>query len=626
MRKAFLLFGIAALAGILGGCGGGGSSAPVITTTTRVLAGFVYAKGNALGAGPEVVVTSSANPPTGYFAPSSGFVTLDVANGTLTRSPDSEPFDMSISNAIVVTAKAAPSSSVGVTGSNIILNGNAKTLTSYSVDLGPIGDTGTVETIPSPAAPSYTPGAPVAIQYTINGSAPASPKELFVAGAPAGNGGSRALSIIALDSNGVINPAATFTVTSTTIGVTITGTGASRTLAPNTAGNSAPEGDTTITVQLDSANVTGSFLANFTYGNVGLITVTPGASSLLWNTAGVAATTSVDVLVTNTFNAPMFGKIVALTDPGKAAANGWITQAGATVFTAASGATDTTGHFTTTMTAPVSAVAGGGLNLTPKGVNTVTATVGASNGTATVKVIRPLNSVTIAGPSRVDVGTTTPGSGLTSVAYQPTAAVDVDGASAPLADYPALSLTYTVVNTAGGAAFGNTGDNSLTTTSTSAIMGGAGNGNRVVAGNTAGVYTMQVTGGVPTPSNLVTTQVFGDPTKIILSPDTNTANVIAGALGNYSGATGATQAATFTLKDSAGHTIPAGEVNYTSTFTLQGLTGGNVTSGGSNVNSFTLTFGPNDGLLTLALNSGVWSAASGNRPFNISRSVGHDNN
>src|SRR5438874_6661341 len=94
----FLIF-LAVVAGILTGCGGSGSST---SQTIRVLAGFVYAKGNALGAGPEVVITASANPPTGYFAPTLGTVTLSVANGTLTRAPDSEPFDMSVSNAIVV--------------------------------------------------------------------------------------------------------------------------------------------------------------------------------------------------------------------------------------------------------------------------------------------------------------------------------------------------------------------------------------------------------------------------------------------------------------------------------------------------------------------------------------------
>lgn len=631
MRKALCFVVAAAIASsLLIGCGGS-SGAPVITTTTRVLAGFVYAKGNALGAGPDVVITSSATPPSGYFAPSSGTVTLSVANGSLTRSPDAEPFDMSVSNAIVVTAVAGPNTSVDVDGSSILLNGAAKTLTSYSVNLGPIGLSGTVDLITSPDAPSYTPGPPVALQYTINGNAPVNPKELFIAGASAGSGGNRTLSMVALDSNGVINPAATFTVTPSTIGVTTSGTGSSITLSPGTAAASAPEGDLTVTVQLVGSNVTGVFNANFSYGTIANanITVTPGAAQLLWNTAGVEATTSIDVHVVNQFGANVFGRTVTLTDPGKVAANTWVTQAGATAFTAASGPSDATGHFATTLTAPVSAVAGGGLNLTPKGNNSITATVGAASNSATVKVIRPLSSVTIVGPTRVDVGTTTPAvSGTVGAYYHPIAAVDVDTASAPLADYPSLTLTYTVTNGAGGAPFGNTGDQSVPTVATAAILAGAGNENRVVAGNTAGQYAVQVTGGVPNPSNIVATDVYGDPTKIFLSPDTNTVNVIPGALGNYSGSTGSQLAATFTLKDSAGHTLPSGEVTFTSTFTLQGLTGGNVTTGGSNVSGFTLTFGPNDGLLTIALNSGIWNGLSGsaNRPFNFSKNIGHDSN
>ncbi|HVT13557.1 MAG TPA: hypothetical protein VHE55_14930 [Fimbriimonadaceae bacterium] len=622
MRRICSFIAFAALGLLVVGCGGSGSSTP--TTTTRVLAGFVYAKGNGLGSGPEVVVTTSANPPTGYFAPTSGTVTLSVANGSLTRAPDSEPFDMSVSNAIVVTATAPPSSNVSVSGSGITLNSIAKSLTSFNVNLGPISETGTVEPFSSTDAPSYTPGAPVSLQFTIDGNPPANPKELFVAGAPAGSGGDRTLATVALDSNGVINPSATFGVTSTTNGVLVSGTSPSFTLSAGTAANSSVEGDTTVAVQITGTNIAGNFLANFSYGTVGTITVTPGASSLLWNTAGAAATTTIDVTVKNTFNAAMFGKTVTLTDPGKVTANVWNTQAGATAFTAPSGPTDTTGKYSTVLTAPVSAAPGGGLTLTPKGDNTITGTVDASNSTATVKVIRPLSSVVLGGPTRIDVGMTTPGSGAGS--YGPTSAVDVDGDNPPLSDYSSLSLTYTVTNIAGGAPFGNTGDSAVTTTSVSAIMAGAGNENRVVAGNVAGQFNIQVTGGVANPSNIVTTQVYGDPSKIFLTPDTNTVNNIVGALGNYSGSPGSTLDASFVLKDTANHTIPSGELNYTSGFILQAGTGGNVTSGGANVSAFTLTFGPNDGLLDIDVISGTWASGGGNRPFNLSKTIGHDSN
>ncbi|HWA83666.1 MAG TPA: hypothetical protein VG820_09545, partial [Fimbriimonadaceae bacterium] len=239
-------------------------------------------------------------------------------------------------------------------------------------------------------------------------------------------------------------------------------------------------------------------------------------------------------------------------------------------------------------------------------------------------VIRPLSSVVLAGPSRIDVGMTTPGSG--AGAYGPTSAVDVDGDNPPLSDYSSLSLTYTVTNIAGGAPFGNTGDASTTTTSVSAIMAGAGNENRVVAGNVAGQFNIQVTGGVANPSNVVTTQVFGDPSKIFLTPNTNTVNSIVGALGNYSGSPGSTVDASFVLEDTANHTIPSGELNYTSGFILQAGTGGNVTSGGANVSAFTLTFGPNDGLLDIDVISGTWASGGGSRPFNLSKTIGHDSN
>ncbi len=621
LRNFSLGIAIVGTSALLVGCGGSGSGV-VTTNTTRVLAGFVYAKGNNLGSGPEVVVTSSANPPVGYFAPTSGTVTLSVADGTLSRSPDSETFNMASSNAIVVTATAAPSSTVNITGTGINYNG-AKTFTSYTANLGPISATGTVEVIPSPNAPSYTPGTPVALKYTVNGVAPTQPKELFIAGAN-DQFGPRSLACVGLDSNGVVNPAATFTLTSSAIvpAFVFSGTGPSFTVGPDSAANSAVENtDTTFTIQLVGQNITGSFIGNFSYGTVSTVTVTPGATSLLWNTAGAAATTSISALVSNQYGAPMFNKTVTLTNPGKTSANTWITGLGATAFTATSGASNTSGTFSTTLTAPVSAPANVPVT-TPKGNNTITATVGSTVGTATVKVIRPLNTVALAGPSSVNIGTTTPLAGA-GLAYLISNGIDVDGLSVPLTDYPAITFTYTVTNTVGGT-FGNAGDIGTRTTAVAAIMGGAGNGSRVVAGNVAGQYGMQVTGGVVTPSNIVTTEVVGIPAKIFLTPNTNT-TVNLGGQGNYSGIQGATVPASFVFQDSFGHNIPSGEVTYTSLFSVDAITGGNITSGGSNVSTFTLTFGANDGLVHLITTGGTWSPSTGGSfPFNLSKDIGHD--
>ena len=624
MRLRHICFGIALaiLAALLTGCGGSGGG--TAGQTTRVLAGFVYAKGNALGAGPDVVITSSANPPTGYFAPTSGTVTLSVADGTLTRAPGQTSFDLSISNAIVVTAMAAPSSNVNVSGANIMLNGASKSLSAYAVSLGVIALTGTVELISSPSAPSYTPGTPVALKYTINGNAPATPKELFVAGAAANTGfGPRTLACVGLDSNGVINPTATFTLAgSAAVGIVTGGSTPSFTMAPDTAANSAVEGDSTFTVQLVGQNVTGSFLANFSYGTVGTVAVTPGAPSLMWATSGAPATITIGVTVTNTLGGAMFGKTVTLTDPGKVAANVWIAGQGS-AFTATSGVTDTTGSIATTLSAPTS-VAAVAPDTTPKGANTITATCLTVPGTTSVKVIRPMKTVTITGPTKVYVGTTTPATDLNNGAYLiSSTAIDVDNLSVPLSDYPVGSFTYTCTNVAGGATFGNTGDTGVTSTSVSALL--SAGSNRVVAGATAGQYTMKVTGGVLVPSNTITTDVYGGPTKIFLSPNTNTSIVIAGASGNYTGVHGTIINPSFTFLDSANHAVPNGEVSYTSTFTIDGATNGNITSGGLNVGNFTLTFGNNPGLIHLAITSGTWSPAiGGSFPFNVTKNVGHD--
>lgn len=620
LRILSLVLALAITAALLIGCGGSGGGT-LVTTTSRVLAGFVYAKGNALGAGPEVVITTSATPPTGYFPPSSGTVTLSVADGKLTRSPDAAAFNMAVSNAIVVTAVAAPSSSVGVSGANIMLNGASKSLVGYSVNLGPISQTGTVETMPSTDAPLYTPGAPITLKYTINGNAPVTPKELFIAGATDAFG-PRNLALIGLDSNGVINPAATFTIVNgaVTPSVLLTGSGASYTLTPGSAALSSPEADNTFTITLVGGNGTSTLDTNFSYGAITNVTVTPSATSLLWKTAGPVNTITVNAVVTNQYAAAIFGKTVTFTDPGKVAANVWIATQG-TAFTSASGVTDTAGTVANTLSAPTS-TAGPAANTTPKGANTLTATCNAVVGTSVVKVIRPLSTVALAGPSRVDIGTTTPLTG--SGAYTISNGIDVDGASVPLTDYPATTFTYTVTNAAAGGVFGNTGDTGAKTASIAAIMAGVGNENRVVAGNTAGSYGLQVTGGVLVPSNIITTQVYGVPSKIFLSPDTVTPS-LPGAQGNYSGPTGTIFNSSFQFMDSAGHLIPNGEVAFTSTFTIDGITGGNITSGGSSVNTFTLTIGGFDGLVHLQANSGTWTAPSGGTfPYNISKDIGHD--
>ncbi len=626
MRLRHICFGIALaiLAALLTGCGGSGGGT-LITTTSRVLAGFVYAKGNALGSGPAVVITNSATAPTGYFAPTSGTVTLSVANGSLTRSPDAEPFDMSVSNVIVVTAVAAPSSTVNVTGSNLVLNGVSKALTPYSVNLGVLALSGTVEVIPSTDAPSYTPGPALTLKYTINGNAPTTPKELFIAGASANSGfGPKSLSLVGLDSNGVINPAATFTISNgaVTPSVLLSGSGAAYTLSPDSAANSAPEADNTFTIALVGGNGQSTMDTNFSYGTITTVAVTPAATSIVWKTSGVVNTMAVNTVVTNQYAAPMFGKTVTFTDPGKTVANVWIAAQG-NAFTVTSGVTSTTGTVANTLSAPTSAVAPAA-NKTPKGANTLTATCGAVVGTTSVKVIRPLNTVVITGPTKVYVGTTTPATSLTNGAYLIDAnGVDVDGDSAPLSDYPAGTFTYTCTNTAGGATFGNTGDTGVTSTSVSALTGA--NSNQVVAGATAGKYTMQVTGGVLTPSNIITTDVYGGPTKIFLNPNTNTTAVIAGASGNYTGAQGAIINPTFSFLDSANHPVPAGEVTYTSQFAIDGGTNGNITSGGSNVGNFTLTFGNNPGLIHLVITNGTWSpSVGGSFAFNVSKNVGHD--
>jgi len=591
MRLGLYIAFLALACALLTGCGGSGSSGTVVVgnQTTRYLAGYIYVKGNGgTGSGVDAIVSPSSTPPTGYFAPTAGTVTLTVADGTLVgRSPGQYVRTMTDGNDIIVAAKSLENSVVGVSAAGLQLNGTAKALAGFNVNLGAVALNNTTLAMDSASDSTYVPGPPTTIKVTVNGIAP--PTEMI-------SGGTYTFAFAVLDQNNVALSGQTPSIVSSDI-TRVTYDGIASALVPAT-GTLVASGDVTITTSLAAApQLTSAFTANFNYGTITTVTMTRnGAATLLWDTAApVAATCNFTALVKNEMGSPMPNVAVNFTD-GNAPANVWASSAPANTaaFNSASVNTDATGSAVVTVSAPGS-VAGPlvGGDLTPKGLNTVTATAGSVPGSDTVTIVRPLASVSITGPSRLDVGASSTVSG--SQSYQITGGVDVDGLAVAT---PAGAVAWSVNNTAGA---GNIGDpDDITAQSSSAAIVNAATG-VVTSGATAGQAVVSVTvGGVP--SNNITTDIYGAPTKISFTP---------AAVDNtgYHGVNGNTLGLSFDLIDTWGHTIPPAEyVGFNHNGSVDSPSGASLQIGAGR--TYMLTFGNQAGTMTTTV-TGTWTGAFG---------------
>lgn len=616
MKTSLSVFAVATLALALAGCGGGGGGAsgqapPTSPSIARTMVGYVWVKDNlGLATGPDIVITGSTTAPTGYFKPTAGSITLHVADGTLVgRAPEDYTRNMADGNDIIVSASSKDPYLVTVTASGLELNGTAKpnfgnSSASYNEDLTLGGADGTTFTMASPGSPSYTPGSPATVTLMVNGGAP--PTELI-------SGGTYSLGIAFFDANGVAIPGLTPAVTSNdparaavSGSFDVTPAAASAMLAP---------GDVTIRAALSTDNsLSADFTANFNYGTATSVDVTPaGPTDLLWNTVGAPATVNVTVTVNNQFNAPMFNEAVNWSNT-KAPGNVWDTTTGGACFSAATGNTDGSGQVVVTISAPTS-VAGPltGADKNPKGLNTIQAGAGSVSGSGTINITRPMGSLVIDGPIRMDVGTTSAVSGPESIRL--TDALDVDNDSVPAPS----GITYARVNVAGAGTVGNVGDATPQSTATSSINASSG---VLTAGNVAGQVQVTATSGAVT-SNTLTIDIYGVPAKVVFNPNTS-ATAIPGAAGEYAGTTGVGQAFDVSMIDTWGHTLSSGELtSFNSTASTDSLSGANITPGGSGVTNFTVTFGSGDGTFTIGV-VGSWTGTAGGSaiPFSITRVAG----
>ncbi len=613
-----LALGITALTGCNGSDddNGGGN----VNAVSRVVVGYVYVEGNAGTGTPEVIISPNSTPPAGYFKPTAGTLTISVADGTITRAPDSEVFNMATSNEIIcaVTQNVAPFQAT-VTGSGFQLNGTSKTaFTTQTLNLGTTANNGQVLAM-SVGAPSYTPGAPAQVKMTLRSrdGNPGTSVNSFLApqtatGGSWVSGNTYDVATAVFDAEGTAITGASTTL-STDDGSRLSASGALLTTAEGTG---APAADVTVTAAVNGSTLTETFTANFNYGTTTFVLTDATATTLQWDvTGGAVNSTNVTVTVENQFNAPMPGETVDFTNPGKLTLpNTWNTTAAGTCFGVTSDTTDNAGQVVTTFSTPnpvdgdLGGVAGVSGDSLPKGANTVTATSNSVVGTDTVTITRPLGAFDISGPTSRDTGTT--GS------YTVINAVDVD--SDPVAT---PTVTWSVVNTAGASQIGNVGDQSLQSTAASTINASSG---VLTVGNTAGETVVTATSvGLPVVTDSATVDIFGSPVKVVLTPDTSAGSIL-GSSGQYNGSPSGTQAFSVSLLDSWGHVISTGTYSpFTTVSSVNSASAGSITPGGVNVSGFTVTYGTSDGTFTVGIN-GTWTGANGGSPsvFNLTRTVG----
>lgn len=637
MRKALLLSGLAALVAIMAGCGGGGGGGTRLNSSSKIVVGYVYVSTNNVPAGsPDIVVTQSATAPDGYAAPTAGILNLHVDNGTITRSAD-EPFDMATDgNAIVarVTSLSSSTPTLEFSGSGFQLNGVPKSnIPTQSLPMTGANDITLVLTYQSPA---YTPGAPAAIKVMVldpNGADRfGAPGDVIPNIIPSTNpADAYQIAVIALDANNVVIPGTTPTITDPNSNatenavaeggglITVSGGGVEGTPVAITAGVTAAPGITT------------TFTTNYTYGPVGafIATFSPaGPVTLTWpGVAGPGASQAYTATVTNGHGVPVPTLGVSFTradtgtsGTGAAALDPYPAPATGNAISGAAPTTNASGQAAVTFFTPDGAAGNAAFNsLSIKGTDKLQIRAGSTSGTVmgftSVVINRPLASLTIQGATRLDVGTQSKAFPLSN-SYAVTGALDIDTLAVPA---PSGVYTWTITPAGnGGTIFIGDPDNlTLRGVASPSIVGSPTGASIVIAGGpNAGQFTVTATLGVT--SNVVTTNVFGPPSKVILSP-TPTAT-------GYHGSAGAAQQITASYQDAWGH-----DVTLESTTTTKG---GSVNSNGASITFPALpslvynAVLPNaNGTATATLTlSGNWTGtgqgtAVGSGAFNLSRAV-----
>lgn len=622
MRRTLMMGSLAIAAGlVVVGCGGGSGGDSGFTTATRTVAGFVYVRTDLAPAGsPNVVVTPSAVPPAGYAVPTAGTVTLQVANGNISRAT-SLSFNVSPTvdgNFIVARVESrlqgsgTPAFSISGTGISFddsipgTPNAGPFALASTNIPLNSTNDTQLI----SIGAPTYTPGPAASLTALVRdrsavGSKFGAPNTVITSLLPGSDSTSFDYDVIvfARDANGVLLNNFNQDVTDSSAGTDFGPVGYNAGSRILTVRGGGAEG-TPVTLNFTNAAATGlalTFNSTYTYGNAANFVTSFSAPSnpatLLWAETGPTATVNINFQLQN-------GRGVAVPDrsvsfatrdarssgtPAVFSGNAYPAPAAGSILSATSTSTDTNGLATVTLSAPSSALGNtsfNGLNIKYGTGLKVDVNVGSTTtGSQVVTILRPLGSLSISGASRLDVGTTSRTTGTS--AYAITSAADIDGQSVAT---PAGPFTWTI--TPAGAdpdgdgpltnQVGDPDNQSLRSTATPSTSG-ATNGTTLIinAGNSAGRFTVTASSGSVN-SNTITTNVFGPPSKVTVSPTPAPTGIV--------GAPGSSLALTVAFLDGFGNDV-TGETTVTGkTGSLTSSTGGTFTFPSAPSRVYNLTF------------------------------------
>lgn len=654
MRRIFLLSSVAVATGsVMVGCGGSSDAAPVGNTATRVVAGYVYVRQNTVpNTTPTVIVVPSSTAPSGYAAPTAGTVTLSVADGTITRDADSEVFNMASGNAIVanVTSISSGTPTCSLSFSGLQLSGENK-VDGSSPSFSMAGTANTVLALTYNAPGAYTPGAPASMKVLIKDpSTLYGTDENFRFGAPsdiigttAGDAGLCASSsagdqydvaVLLYDANGVLIPGTTFSVADASpSGPTATAVSfASSKIAVAGGGVEGAQVDLTFSSP-QAPGMTVNYTTQYSYGSsanyAAVFSAPSDPATLVWPVSGGANTAAIAGVLNNGRGIAVPNKSITwqvrdARATGSAVFSGgtYPSAAAGTILTSPSPTTDGAGNFSATFNTPTPAAGNSAFNsLNIKYADGVKVDVlaGSSiNGTKKVTITRPLNSLTIAGVSRMDTGTTSPSSG--SGQFRVTDAQDVDAQSVTIPTINSWTLNNVPADPDGAGptlpfTAGNADDTSVRSQSNAGFSGAVGLTASITAGSNAGQFTVFATSGSVS-SNTLTVDVYGVPAKMLVSPSPTSTGL--------TGTAGTGQTVTVSFSDSFGHTISGSELTYST------KTGTILSSGAGNINfpplnNLTYVITPTaSGTMTASMRvSGSWTGTAGGatQTFDITRNL-----
>lgn len=610
MRRTLLLGSVAvAASAFLVGCGGSdGDSNTNLNTASRIVVGYVYVLQNNTPQGtPQVIVSSSSTPPAGYVAPTAGTVTLSVPDGSITRAPDSETFNLATSNAVIarIVSRSAATPQFTMAFSGIQLNGETKTAPSATT----INISGADETVfpVTIGAPSYTPGAPASMRVLIRdnstlyggdeGGRFGAPADVIGTASgdaglvPSTNVGDRyEVAVILLDANGVVIPGTTFNVADSSPDTDTENavTQPSSSLLAVSGGGVEGE-DVTLTFTSPQApGLSLQYTTQYSYGSTSnfLATFNPaGTTSLIWPESGPANTVNMNFTLSNGRGVVVPNRAVNL----RTRDTSGVVRGSANYPAPASGPlledvtnnTDTNGVGVAVFQTPLGAsgnAAFNGLNIKYGSGNLVEVVIGSSVlGSRSVIVNRPLNNLNIQGASRLDVGTISRTTGSNSYAVVNATDIDTQVIAAPTGTYN-WTLTANSASTYGD--LDNVSPRSIA--SPSIIGSSTGSAIQIGAGTNAGSFTVQAAFSGVT-SNVLSTSVFGPPSKVTVSPAPQGA-------GGLSGAAGSNQTLTLTFLDGFGNNVTSETTITAKSGSLASSPGGSFTFPSAPDRTYNLTF------------------------------------